>query len=619
MTERDVPPWDGLVGVLAVAGLLVLAAGLFVGIVAPAASVPGLAGLADEDEAEPPRQIHPEESESGDLQSVERRWADRLADRARTTNLSADDREAVRERSEDRAFVRLLDRYESVSERTDTEDAAEAYGKLRGARSEFYRAYDRYWEAHDRYEERRSEFESNGSSDGAASQTGSVADSGPTALYRSAHDVERRAKRVERTAEDLRERYLALENVTGSNYADSRRAITRGLWDAASARVAVREESLRETDLTIDERGANASLRDPLVVSGQVTRAADESVAGAEDGNGDESGAEGEPTAVANGTVRLITDNETAETETGSDGRFELVYRPVSQRPGDVDASIEYVPANTSRDARAAESFEVTMRRGAPDVSVSAEPNAVRYDRTVSADGAITANGTGLAAVPYFVAVGGTVVADNETTGPDGRYAVEAPLPSTVPAGERAVRVVAEPPGNWTLARADGTAPLEVETRQSTLNLTRIDVDGRTVRIAGTLASRGTPVRNRTVAIDVNGTTLTTALTGSDGDFDAAVTVPAERIDGGPFGGTSAVEVSALFTGSGGNLEPDRARTAATVSTAERVSRRTVGMLALIGGIGGAGLLARRRFPTRSGVSGERASGGDERDPGGDD
>jgi hypothetical protein len=589
---RSPVPEDTLSRVLVVVGVALLAVGLIVGAIAPAAGVSGFgqSGVADTSRQDNPQEV----SNESDLSSLQQRLADRLARRAESgaVNVSSGDIGEARERLNGTEYESLLDQYSAVSNETGSTEETVAYRRMLELQSEFVTMIDEYWTAHERYQSVRNVTFADGRlvtrPDATAEREREAFErANRIDTYRQAHRLARIAVDVNETGARLIDQYRRLGDLSERNFTTARRSVGEAVTNVTATQERVTERTFTDTAVRITDRTQTASYSDPLRVEGVVTA---------------------NWSAVPNATVRLSVGNETVETTTDPDGSFQFRYQPTFAATSDSRVTVRYVPANDSANAPAAASFGVTLRQQTPTVTVTATPREVSYGETFLVAGRVSVDRTGIEGTPYTVLVGGQVVGQGET-GPAGRYAVSRPLPSTVANGTQAVRVLL-PVENRALASTSANTTVRVLELGTNLSLDSVGVDDQTVRVRGTLSSVEGTVANQTVDIAINGTTVGTVETGANGSFATAVAVPDAVLDSGLFGGTVTVAISASYGDASSNLGPSEAVVTRTVSAPGRP--------AILGGLGAAfvvlvvGTLLARRVDWRSRWSLGRSSGPDD-------
>src|SRR5699024_10110125 len=213
-------------------------------------------------------------------------------------------------------------------------------------------------------------------------------------------------------------------------------------------------------------------------------------------------------------------------------------------------------------------SVPVTVRQVQPEIRVSAASRTVSVGDPLSITGRVTVNETGVRSVPLAVTIDDRELQNNDTdrarTAANGRFDVTRNLSADVAPGRQPVRV-SLPIENRAIGSANTSFPVTVASTKTALSLNATqqsvngsDIGGPVVAVNGTLVADGIPVSNRSVAIELNGST-TDVMTDENGRYVANITVPT-----GVFAGkTESVRTTivATYDGTGTNLVSSRQRT----------------------------------------------------------
>lgn len=349
-----------------------------------------------------------------------------------------------------------------------------------------------------------------------------------------ARELERAAGTVNETGRGLVADYGALANATDADLARAAADVRATRENVTGRQTTVRAETFVATRLVVGASRRPVSPVDPLALRGRLLAA-----------NG---------SALSDRSVRLRVGERTLTTRTNATGGFAVRYRPVRLAADATAVRVAYRPRNRSPYLGSATSVRVSVRPVTPSVAVAARPSPARFGDRVSVAGSVTAGGAGLAGVPVVVRVGGTRLGRVETAA-NGSFALSAPLPAGVAAGDRRVaarvalagRAVAATTGETTLSVAQTPANLSQSARRA---------DGREgrVRVTGRLTAGGQPVAGRPVALRLNGSHVRSVTTGPDGRYAATLGVEGS----GP--GAPPVSVAAVHDGSGSNLGDAAAR-----------------------------------------------------------
>ncbi|WP_276302464.1 hypothetical protein [Halorussus lipolyticus] len=466
-----------------------------------------------------------EESDLGEVQT----WLVRemSGELSRSANESEENRERARRLVDnDSEYARLADQYAELTNGTPGENAEDSRFSTVGLlQREFFAELESYRETYRTYRQAR---------DLNATRTNST-----VRTRRLAHRLERRAESVNRTAIRLNRSYANLSSARQGRFRHVTRTIGRLRANVTDAQMTVRNQTLVRTDLSIRTEESTVSFANPATLVGRLRTA-----------NG---------TPVADRNVTLRIGNRTLDATTDASGRFSLAYRPTLASVGERRRSVAFRPDNESMYVGANASVRLAVQRVTPTVGLSTSPGRVSYDEALTVEGRVGTDGVGAPAVPLVVTVGGVRVALLQT-GPDGSFEASRRLPANVSTGDRQVRVRLGPDavsrdggGRGSLAPANATVPIRVESTPTSLSITEARTLDESAFVAGRLvAGSDRPVPNRTVSVVVGGTTITTARTNATGAFAATVELPERARSGGA--GRVVVRYSEI-----GNLESARA------------------------------------------------------------
>ncbi|WP_324759616.1 hypothetical protein [Haloarcula montana] len=586
-TETD----RGRFAVLVLVGVTIalLLVGTVVGAILPGAAI----GAATEDNTS---HADPDGVQSErDLSATERRMAEQLAERARSgsLNISREQASQARESLNGSEYEALLDRYADVAEETGQTEKAMAFRAVKSDQAALAAAIERYWTTYDWYR---------ALADGTTTRQQRIrmvrrSDGLPMTELATARILEREWQRVDRRHEAVVDSNQQLANVTSQN-ATELGSINQSVREVNTTQQTVRDEQFTPTRLSVSTTDSEASFTEPLRVNGTVSLDT------------------GEP--IANQQLRFGVGNQTLNTTTDPNGRFNLTYRPTTIPANTTTVSVRYLPSNESVYLGSAVQVDVDIQPVQPLVFVDAQPQRRAYNETVNISGRVGEQ-AGAANVSYLVLVDGQPTVRNETDG-RGRYHESITVPASVPDGERTVRVLV-PFEDQALLSANGSAPLTVTETRTALSSSATHVSDRTIRVGGTLTTEdGDPVPAQQVSIRVNETTLGTASTGRNGGFEQTFTLPAEVGTGGPFESLVGLTITVEYSGTTTNLR------GATTTDSVTIPTTPVGLWAaggfgvlLLLGLGvvvGRRLLERRRSAVSDGQSGrETPSFGTEPDP----
>ncbi|USZ69757.1 hypothetical protein NGM10_16810 (plasmid) [Halorussus salilacus] len=519
------------------------------------------AGISDAERDDPPEgnetsvaHRNPDEVDERDSVSDAQVWMSReLSERlAESADVSREDRERASELIDDNSeYAELADQYAEVSNEGEPEsgriegDPLDATGQLQ---REFFAEARLYQRTHEDYREAREENET-------------------LRTRRLAHELERRAAEVNRTASRLDESYADMESLDEGERRNATRSISEVRSNVTRTQLTVRNRTLVRTELSVEATEPVGSFVDPVPLDGRLQTA------------------DGDPVADENVTLRV--GNRTLDATTDGDGRFEVAYRPTLAPAGERARTVEFLPANESVYVRDDATARFEIRRVEPNVTIADASSPVGYNDTLSVEGSVAGDGVGAPDVPLAVTVDGVPIAQVRTA-EDGSFDAAGRFPANVSPGDRRVDVglaldtaTSRADGPVALAGANGTAAVTVEETRTSLSTTEVRTFNETVYVAGRLATEdGDPLANRTVDLRVDGRTIGNATTNATGEYATTATVSK-----GSVSADSSAEVVAAYSPSDGNLGPARASATATFDandsafSAEQLGLGVVGLL----------------------------------------
>lgn len=480
---------------------------------------------------------------------MSRELSQRLVESA---EVAPEDSERARELiGNDSEYAELADRYAEMSGVTATESGASSdvpAGEAGRLQREFFAQVELYRRTHETYLDAREGNET-------------------LRERRLAHELQRRADEVNRTAVRLNGSYTDLSSVEEAERRNATRTIGEMRADVAGTQQSVRDRTLVRTELSVDPADSGGSFVDPVPLAGRLQTA------------------DGDPVADENVTFRV--GNRTLDATTDGDGRFEVAYRPTLAPAGERPRTVEFLPANESVYVRDDATTRFEVRRIEPNVTIAEASSPVGYNDTLSVEGSVAGDGVGAPDVPLAVTVDGVPIAQVRTD-EDGSFDSAGRFPANVSPGDRRVDVglalddaTSRADGPVALAGANGTAAVTVEETRTSLSTTEVRTFNETAYVAGRLATEdGDPLANRTVDLRVDGRTFGNATTNATGEYATTATVPK-----GSVSADSSVEVVAAYSPSDGNLGPARATATATFDandaafSAEQLGLGVVGVL----------------------------------------
>jgi hypothetical protein len=196
-------------------------------------------------------------------------------------------------------------------------------------------------------------------------------------------------------------------------------------------------------------------------------------------------------------------------------------------------------------------------------VTVSSNTSAVRFNETVRITVSASANDRAVETAPVSVFVAGERVFTNARsaeTNETGRYTTEVRIPLEFAIGEQSIRTVVGNETNAigvTEARTNITvlptnASLALATQQ--VNESAAGPERREVVTQGQLTTEsGAPIGGESVEIAVQGTSITTVRTDTNGRFNETIQVPARFLPS-TVGGEEEIEITAVYANEDTNL-----------------------------------------------------------------
>lgn len=427
--------------------------------------------------------------EDGDTEAVRLYLVQALADRLGESAISISQEEYERGR------LLLGDEYDSTLEKyvdvegetggsEDFEQAAETQRELGNTAQEYNETYQEYQEAR------------------AAGNN--------TRARELARELNRLAGDTNSSAQQLIESYTRIENTTGADLSVAEQRVLNVSEAIQERHETVVVETFARTNLSVRTEDATASFADPASVQGEIIL---------------ENG-----TALSNETVEIRIGEQVETLRTDSDGAFTIDYRPVTVPNGTENVSVAYRPAPESVYLGSKATLNVIVEQTTASLNVSSVTDTAQFGDEVTVSGRAHVNGTPVEGARVRVSIGGTPVGTVET-GPNGMYRLTGVLPASVPSGNSSIESVVVPADSAVRSEMV-TAPLRVETTETTLSVNATRESDSRVRISGQLETAdGTPVAGRTVELRIAESTVATVETSADGTFERLVT-PRESLSG---------------------------------------------------------------------------------------
>lgn len=477
----------------------------------------------DEDRNETTPHRNPDDySEDGDLAGVESVLMDQLTSQLSegAIQLSEGEYELASEHV-DEEYRDRLGQYVDVAGQTEGESHEEQFREIGEQQARLSEAVQEYREKKEQYE--------------AAREVGDE-----ERARELARELEMLADEIDSLGGSVRENYDAIEGTTGSDLSEPDTAVEEVTDDVQAEQEAVREQQFEGTELTLTPERETISFLEPLVATGELRTA---------DG-----------TPIANEEIRLDIGNHTERVTTDSTGAFTLEYRPTNESLSADELEIQYVPETQSTYLGDETNVSVSIEQAEPSVSLEETPSELSYGEQDSISGELTVDGVAVDNVSLAVTVDGerigTAVARN------GIFDTSVSLPAAVEDGQQELSVRLPFEDRALAAAADETSVTVSET-ESELSIEGLSDGDRGVTVNGTLSTAdGDGVRGEPVQIQIDGATVGTVTTEAGGTFEETVSVP-DSIDGGE------VTVTAVYDGSGSNIEAATAESAVTIGDAE--------------------------------------------------
>lgn len=411
-----------------------------------------------------------------------------------------------------------------------------------------------------------------------------------------ARKLDRLAERANRTGTSLNDSYTDIGNQTSGNFSGASDAVTDVKRNITEQQQEVTQSEFTQTELTVDTSDERVSFDDPVELSGQLTTA-----------NG---------TAIAEQRIALQIGNRTLEATTDEDGEFSVPYRPVLLPANASEATVQYVPNNSSVYLSSNDTVDVTVQQTEVSIRTTDTPRSAAYGDRITVAGTVSSDDVGVPSAPVVVLVDG-VRLGTTTTDSDGSYSFTARLPANVSAGQQKVAVRLDMRDRAVSASPTRT-PVRIERTPTKLNISANRIENRTVLVSGTLRTAdGRRLRNRSVELRANGTTMATVETGPNGTYRTQLTLP-PRFEG------ETVALRASYASRQTSLERAHALTAirlgGTPESEYSLARLRAlleegslwawgGLLALVLGLGGVGA-GYRRFRDDEADASDGAAGG---------
>ncbi len=457
--------------------------------------------------------------EGGDQEALaswfERRFADRLGDSAVELSEGQYDlaSDAIGE-----SFQDQFGEYVDVAGETGREERAERIESTRDAQQNLTEARREYEETRQRYERAR--------------------DAGEEERARElARELETLSRNINESSATVVDNYRWVQNETGTDLQEPLAVIEAVNREVQSTQASIRDAEFEETRLSVrrTDGGGPISFVDPMRVTGTLSTAAGEPI-------GDE-------------RIRLAVGNRVLRQTSNADGSFSITYRPLTIPASTEAIRFAYAPPTASTYLGSSTSIPVSVEPVEATVDPpTVDASSVAFGDEVGVGSAVTVDGEPVGSLPVAVRIGDRTLATGETA-PNGSLSGAVSIPATIPDGEREL-TVAFPADGRAIRAASASTPLSVVETSSSLSVSARRTGSGDIALNGSLTAAGTGVAGRSISISVGEETVTTATTGSNGDFETRL----------PLDAASERSVTATFDGSGTNLEPARASTVVAAS-----------------------------------------------------
>lgn len=445
----------------------------------------------------------PEEPE-GIEQHLESMLADRLVDA--TDEATDGDYEDAREQL-DETYDEMLDRYGEVS----SEDDAELYSEARDRHTAFIDANERFDDRQEVYREARQE--------GDDEQAESLRD-----------ELQDDAADISESGDELISTYRSLENQTDIDHGDESERINTRQTAVDRFLSETEDAGLITTVLSVEADRAAASFDEPVQLNGQLRTVT------------------GEP--VADRPVTVAVDGQSYSVETDSIGRFEIEHRPVGS-VGQTTLDVAYRPDETSEYQATNQEIPITVEQVEADIQLDSPESTASFDSELTTTGTVVAGDLNQPApgISLAVFVDGRQL-ETIDTDDNGEFELSTPIPRSTDSGTTDIEVRTVDTGQ-AITSASEIAQIEIEPVATSIALDAetVENDAETVAVSGGLETDdGTPIRDSTVELTVDGETVETVDTGLGRTFETTLTLP-ESAD------NSTVTIGAAYDGEGHLLE----------------------------------------------------------------
>jgi hypothetical protein len=451
----------------------------------------GVAGVGVADE---PQHEHPDETgEDGDLAAVERWLGDNMGEIHAdcTEGINVGNFDACEDLDEE--YKSYLDRYVTVAgdvSGEDGEERAERFNETRQQQAELAELMQEFNRTYESYKEARA----------AGNETHARAE---------AREMRRLADRIRELGGEVAVNFRVLDSSVDADLGTAANSTEESTREVVILTESVEQETFERTETTISVDRV-ATFREPATVSGTVRNST------------------GVP--ISNATVVISDGTQRRTVRTDTAGQFRTDYRPTVVEAGPRKLTVNYVPADASEYLGSNATTTVEVRPVASSVTIRNATTAVRFNETVSVQGAVHSGERLVPGIPVTVYIGEKVLTTTRTNDA-GTFEAAVRLPAEVPAGNRTLSVRASEPGQ-AISPSRARTPLTVLSTPTNLSANAVytaDSDG--IRVTGQLnVENAGEVGERPLAISVDGEEYSTT-TNVDGGYALTVNASEGRHD----------------------------------------------------------------------------------------
>jgi hypothetical protein len=346
---------------------------------------------------------------------------------------------------------------------------------------------------------------------------------------------------------NLTANYRAIENISGQNTTGAVRTLNETTENITTRVRTISTAQFVNTTLTVNTSSQRISFRRPLSVNGRLTL-----------DNG---------TPIANQTIVLQAGNSSQRVTTNASGGFSFIYRPTSVSLGRQTVTIRYVPADRSPYRSDETTIPVNIEQVTPRINATVRPDEAGANDTMTVAGRVSANGVGVPSVPIVASIDGQRLEApiNVTTTAEGRFQTTFRLPADVPTGTQPLRLSLPFEGR-ALANTTVSKSITITPTATTLSVrapethvvNQSGASDREIPVTGRLTTTdNTSISNRSVALQIDGTTVGEARTGPNGTYTTNITIPSGALRGQ--GEAVSVTITAVYDGQRTSFAPSRA------------------------------------------------------------